>query len=194
MRQSVFDLSPMVSLDHALKEAELTVMRFFGSKVRVRVKKSTANGEAFGKRVCVNERLAQPKAFARGELVTHGKAPLLLERQSPQVIPGATRVDGVEFVQCGRAQDVEDQSELVVVIAAGEEGSTREHFSEDAADGPDVDGLCVLLEGEHDLGGAVPAGGDVFRHEARFGACRRFGGADGASQAKVAHFQVAVGV
>ena len=53
--------------------------------------------------------------------------------------------------------------------------------------------LCVLLEGEHDFGCAVPAGSDVFCHEARLCAgwlC----GLDGASETKVADLEIAVGV
>lgn len=46
-----------------------------------------------------------------------------------------------------------------------EERLAREELGEDAADGPEVDGLGVLLPGEDDLGGTIPAGGDVLGHE-----------------------------
>ena len=62
----------------------------------------------------------------------------------------------VELVERGRAEDVEYEGELVVVVASGEERLAAQHLCEDAADAPDVDGLGVLLEREHDLGRAVP--------------------------------------
>ena len=53
--------------------------------------------------------------------------------------------------------------------------------------------LCVLLEGQHDFGSAVPPRGNVFRHEARFRA-GWFGSLDGSGKAKVADFEVAIGI
>lgn len=81
----------------------------------------------------------------------------------------------------------------MMVISSGEEGFTRKHLSEDAAYGPDVNGLCVLFEGKHDLGCSVPTGGDVFGHESCFCA-RGFGRFHTACETKVAHFQITVGV
>lgn len=43
-----------------------------------------------------------------------------------------------------------------MVVSTREEGLSGEHFGEDAAYGPDVDGFGVLFEGEHDFRGAVP--------------------------------------
>ena len=56
-----------------------------------------------------------------------------------------------------------------------------------------IDGLCVLLEGEHDLWRAVPAGGDILGHEARL-APVRLGRLGRAREAEVADLEVAVGV
>jgi hypothetical protein len=45
----------------------------------------------------------------------------------------------------GRAEHVDDEAELLQVVAAGEEGFAREELGEDAADGPHVDGGAVVL-------------------------------------------------
>ena len=55
-----------------------------------------------------------------------------------------------------------------MVVSAGEEGFAAEEFSENAADRPDVDGFGVFLEGEHDLGCAVPSRCDVFLEANRY--------------------------
>lgn len=39
------------------------------------------------------------------------------------------------------AQDVQDEGELVVVVAPREEGFAGQHLGKDAADGPDVNGF-----------------------------------------------------
>jgi len=62
-------------------------------------------------------------------------------RSSPDVISRPPTVDGVELVESGCTEDVEDEGELVVVVSSREDRLSREHFSEDASDGPDVDGL-----------------------------------------------------
>ena len=53
--------------------------------------------------------------------------------------------------------------------------------------------FCVHLEGQHDLGSAVPPSGDVLRHQTDF-----FPGGDAglhaASQAKVTNLQVTIGI
>lgn len=74
----------------------------------------------------------------------------------------------------------------MVVVPAREQGLAGEHLGKDASDRPDVDGLCVLLEGKHDFRRTIPSGGDVFGHEARFGP-RRFGCLDGACEPEVAY-------
>lgn len=94
----------------------------------------------------------------------------------------------VEVLQRWRAQDTQNEGELVVIVTTGEKRFAAEHFSQNAADGPDIDSLSVLLEGHcnqnshksgslsshqdeglartHDFRCAVPSGGDVFSHEA----------------------------
>ena len=67
-------------------------------------------------------------------------------------------------------------------VLAGEEWLALEHFGKDAARGPDVDRDVVLLPGEHDLGGAVVARGDVAGHL----------GILDAGETKVADLEVAV--
>ena len=62
----------------------------------------------------------------------------------------------------GRAQQVGDQLQLVHDVAPGEQGLALEHLGEDAADRPDVDrGRVAREERAAELGGAVPARGDV---------------------------------
>ena len=121
------------------------------------------------------------------------KRSLLPERERADVVPASPGRDRVELVERGRAEDVEDERELMVVVPAGEKGFPREHLGQDAADAPDVDRFCVLLEGEHDLGRAVPPRRDVFGHEACLGP-RRFRRLHRPGEAEVAHFEVAVGV
>ncbi len=53
--------------------------------------------------------------------------------------------------------------------------------------------LSVLLKCEHDFWGAIPAGRDVFCHEARLGP-RRLRGLNGARKAEVADLEVTIGV
>lgn len=76
-------------------------------------------------------------------------------------------------------------------VAAGEERAAGEHFSEDAADGPDVDRLRVLREeAAAELRGPVPACGNVVRPEDRRGLV----GEGGAGEAEVADLELAVAV
>ena len=77
----------------------------------------------------------------------------------------------------------------MVVVPAREERLAREHLGQDASNGPDVDGLCILLEGKHYLWRTVPSSGDVFSHEARLGA-RRFGCFNGTCEPEVAHLVI----
>jgi hypothetical protein len=78
----------------------------------------------------------------------------------------------------------------VVVVAAGEEGLSAEHLCEDTADAPHVDGAGVLFECEHDLGGAVPAGCDVFGHEGGAVVGDVWRGTGGAGEAEIAELVV----
>lgn len=55
--------------------------------------------------------------------------------------------------------------EVRLTVATGEEGLAGEHLGEDASNGPDIDGLCVFLERQHDLGCSVPAGRHILCHE-----------------------------
>ena len=98
----------------------------------------------------------------------------------------------------------------MTVVATREEGAPGKKLGEDAADGPDVDRLgngdetscrehteCthlgVHLEGQHDLRGTVPPGGDVFGHDANFLACGD-AGLDTSGQSKVANLEITVGI
>jgi hypothetical protein len=71
------------------------------------------------------------------------------------------RADAPKGVLAWGAEEVKDLVELVDVVAALEDGLAPEELSENAADGPHVDGGGVVGEGEHDLRGAVPSRGNV---------------------------------
>lgn len=103
------------------------------------------------------------------------------ERHSSQVIARSSRIDSVELFQRRCTENIENETDLVVVITTWEHGSSGEHFSQNATDGPanetscqvviigkrnaDVDphinGFCVLLEGQHDLRSSVPSRGHI---------------------------------
>ncbi len=53
----------------------------------------------------------------------------------------------------------------MVIVTAGEEGFPTEHPCEHIADGPNINGAGIFLEGEHDLQGTVPSRGDIFGHK-----------------------------
>lgn len=57
---------------------------------------------------------------------------------------------------------VEDEIELVSVVATREEGPASEELGQDAADRPDVNGFSIHLEGKHDFRSAIPSRRDVF--------------------------------
>jgi len=78
----------------------------------------------------------------------------------------------------------------VVVIFSGEQGLATQHLSQDTANGPNINGLGVLLESQHNLRGSVPAGCDVFSHET--GVVFLRGGR--ASEAEIANLEVAIGI
>ena len=67
----------------------------------------------------------------------------------------------MELVDEGRAQHIEDEGQLVVIVLAWEEGLAAQHLGEDAANRPDIDRLGVHPEREHDLRGTVPSCCDV---------------------------------
>lgn len=81
----------------------------------------------------------------------------LAEGHHADVLARPRRRDRVEVVERRRAEDVEDERELVVVVPPREERLPGEHFCEDAADRPDVYCARVLLEREHHFRSAVPA-------------------------------------
>jgi hypothetical protein len=64
-------------------------------------------------------------------------------------------------LQCGFSKYGYESPQLVDIVLALEEHSFSEHFSEYAADGPDVDGLGVGIGDDEDLRRPVRPGGDV---------------------------------
>jgi hypothetical protein len=70
-----------------------------------------------------------------------GEWPALTEGQRAYVVARPACRDSVELVQRGRAEDVEDECQLVVVVSARKERFPGEHLCKDASHGPHVDGL-----------------------------------------------------
>lgn len=61
-------------------------------------------------------------------------------------------------VSLGRLPDeLCDEAQLMNVVIAREKGLAPKHLPENAAYTPHVDRLVVVLHGQHDLGGAIPA-------------------------------------
>lgn len=65
----------------------------------------------------------------------------LPDGQRSDVIARATGGDAVELLQTRRADDVEDELQLVAVVAPREQRTPGQHFGEDAAHSPYIDGL-----------------------------------------------------
>ena len=74
-------------------------------------------------------------------------------------------------VRAGQRHARHDLLYLVDGAGAGEERLAYEHLREDAAEAPHVHPRRVLLAGQQDLGGAVPAGGHVVSQAAVTLAC-----------------------
>mmetsp|Transcript_28317 Transcript_28317/g.83162 ORF Transcript_28317/g.83162 Transcript_28317/m.83162 type:complete len:375 (-) Transcript_28317:10-1134(-) len=118
------------------------------------------------------------------------KGDLWLKGQGPDVPPRLLRLDVVDVLVVGGADDVRDEVELVDVVLTWEERLPPEELCKDAPHRPHVDGLRVLLPRQHDFRCPVPPRGHVLRHEPRvvlFGVCH-------AREAEVTHLEVAVAV
>lgn len=63
--------------------------------------------------------------------------------QSSDIVPRTPRGDRVELLDGRRADDVEDEVELVTVVSSGEERASAQAFSENATNGPHVNCLYV---------------------------------------------------
>ena len=87
----------------------------------------------------------------------------------------------------GGAHYTEDADDLVLVGCAGEQGPTRVHLGHDAAGGPDIDAGVVGAAAEKDVGGAIPEGDDLVGEGVD-------GDAEGAGEAKIAEFELTLGV
>ena len=72
-------------------------------------------------------------------------------------------------------------------------GTTAQTASTSEMAAPEPPRLGVLLEREHDLGGAIPPRRDVFGHEPCLGA-RELGGLDVPRQPEITRFEIAVSV
>lgn len=81
-------------------------------------------------------------------------------------------------------------SQGTLTIFAGKQWFTAQHLGKDASHAPNVYGLCVFLEREHDFWCSIPSGRHVFGHEPRVVICR----SRRSSKAKIAHFEIAIRV
>jgi len=59
-----------------------------------------------------------------------------------------------------RAEQLEDEVELLELVAAGQDGLAQQQLGQDAAGGPEVDGGPVLRGAEEQLRRPVPEGDD----------------------------------
>lgn len=75
-------------------------------------------------------------------------------------------------------------------ILSREQWLPVEHFSQDTSHAPNVNGLGILLEREHDFRSTVPSSGDVFGHEAGI----VLGRSGRTCESKVADFEIAIGI
>ena len=85
----------------------------------------------------------------------------------------------------GRAEDGDGSLNLIQVVIARKQRSPAKKLREDAANGPDVEGVRVVRRVEDDFGRSVPSGDDVLGQRGR-------GLLVAASQTEVADFEVAV--
>ncbi len=93
------------------------------------------------------------------------KALLFAEGKRANILARSAGRNSIKVVYRWCSENVENDGKLMMIIPAREEGFSREHLCEDAADGPHVDGTRVLLECQHDLGSAVPSCGNIFCHK-----------------------------
>mmetsp|Transcript_6182 Transcript_6182/g.19829 ORF Transcript_6182/g.19829 Transcript_6182/m.19829 type:complete len:367 (+) Transcript_6182:79-1179(+) len=104
------------------------------------------------------------------------------------------RRDKVQLVRRRLAEAPDNLADLVDVVVAGEQRLAQQELAEDAAAGPDVYCLSVLLACEHDLRRAVPPRHDVLRQLPRRAEARREVGLDASSEAQVADLEIAIRV
>jgi len=83
---------------------------------------------------------------------------------------------------------------LIDVIVSREVRLPEDELSEDAPDGPDVDGVRILVTCQHDFGGAVPSRHDVLRQQEGLVPRVVAAGVHAPRQPEVAYLEVAVAV
>mmetsp|Transcript_27548 Transcript_27548/g.87211 ORF Transcript_27548/g.87211 Transcript_27548/m.87211 type:complete len:437 (-) Transcript_27548:485-1795(-) len=115
----------------------------------------------------VEDEEAPDEVVRRGRRVgvkhREGHAALLLH--GLQEAPRLRRPNVRHFFRARRADDVEDELQLVHEVLAGEERAAPEELCQDAAAAPEVHGVGVEPVGaKHELRRAVPARHDVLRH------------------------------
>mmetsp|Transcript_23549 Transcript_23549/g.65475 ORF Transcript_23549/g.65475 Transcript_23549/m.65475 type:complete len:338 (-) Transcript_23549:390-1403(-) len=70
-----------------------------------------------------------------------------------------------DFLVRRRPKHLSDSANHVDVVFSRENRSAAQDLAQDAADGPEVDGRCILLGQQHNLRGSVPARYDVLRED-----------------------------
>ena len=122
--------------------------------------KSIATTEAFGKK------LLKLRFFLRLILVTmFGARELSMERMSIGFgLPRSSRI-----LSTWLSVEVPGKMALPLMISpkVSIPGTAKAKLTEDAADRPHVDRLCVLVASEDDFWRSVPTGGNVFRLDRR---------------------------
>jgi hypothetical protein len=124
----------------------------------------------------------------------HGsKRPLLPDGKCSKIVAGASRSDRIELVKRRSSKDIEDEIQLVTVIASREQWTSRNHFRKDATNAPYINRLGVTLERQHDFRGPVPTRGNIFGHQP---AVRSIGKSclDAASEPKISNLEITVGI
>ena len=171
------DLAPGLVLGIVPHQQVGVFQRFLHRDSLERVQRQHFFQEVESQRVGVGEN------FAVGHLA-HG-------RERPHVVLGSHRPDFREGGFVRSAENQQDLVELVDIVLAAEERFSPEKLGQDASCRPDVNGLGVVGEREHDLRRPVPSGGHVLGHKSSvlLGVFQKPAG-----QPEVADLELAVGV
>lgn len=117
-------------------------------------------GDAEGR--VVDEGLLQQVHAGRAD-VLDGRGEVVLGPAREGCLVVRQRGDAGPDFLCRCAQDAEHAEQLIDLRVALEQRLARCHLSEDAADGPDVDGARVALGSQQDFWSAVPERDDLVR-------------------------------
>lgn len=97
--------------------------------------------------------------------------------------------DVLHAVEVWGAQVLANQFDLVLGVGAWQEGLSLQHFGEDAADTPHVDGSGVVVGTEKQFGSSVPPCGYVLSEHVGLEVVE-----EGSGQSEVADLEVTIGI